>query len=209
MADDLIFYTNPMSRGRVVRWLLEELGVKYRTEIIEYGPQMKSPDYLAVNPMGKVPAIIHNGTVVTECAAICTYLADAFPDARLAPSLTSPERGSYLRWMFFAAGPLEAAMTNKSLGFEVPADRKVMAGYGSVEDVAKALSTALLKSPYLTGDKFTAADLLLGSSLGWYLQFNLLEKRPEFEDYTKRLQSRSAAVRAAAIDDALMPPKGG
>src|ERR1700744_68978 len=128
MAEELIFHTNPMSRGRIARWMLEEVGGPYRPEIRDF-QNMKSPDYLAVNPMGKVPAIQHGDKVVTECAAICAYLADAFPKAGLAPPLDA--RGDYYRWMFFSAGPLEAATTNKALGFEVPAERRRMCGYGS------------------------------------------------------------------------------
>ncbi|HRE36661.1 MAG TPA: glutathione S-transferase, partial [Sphingopyxis terrae] len=109
MADDLIFYTNPMSRGQIVRWMLEEVGAPYQTQILGYDDSMKGADYLAINPMGKVPAIVHRGKVVTECAAICAYLADAFPDAGLAPPLEA--RADYYRWLFFAAGPLETAVT--------------------------------------------------------------------------------------------------
>ena len=113
MSDEFVFYTNPMSRGRIARWMLEEVGKPYRTEVLDYGTTMKAPDYLAINPMGKVPAIVHRGVTVTECAAICAYLADAFPQAGLAPALDDPMRGTYLRWLFFAAGPLEAAVTAK------------------------------------------------------------------------------------------------
>ena len=141
MADELVFYTNPMSRGRIVRWMLEELGAPYRTEIIEFGPMMKSADYLAINPMGKVPAIRHGNTIVTECAAICAYLADAFPDAGLAPPLQA--RGNYYRWLFFAAGPLEAAVTNRSLGMEPPADKQGMVGYGNFAAVMDTLAQAV------------------------------------------------------------------
>src|SRR6266576_6243541 len=114
MTDELTFYTHPMSRGRVVRWMLEEIGQPYCTELLEYGTTMKAPAYLAINPMGKVPAIRHGDTVVTEAAAICAYLADAFPEAELAPA--ADERAPYYRWMFFAAGPLEMAVTNRALG---------------------------------------------------------------------------------------------
>src|SRR5690606_1171444 len=127
---ELVFHTNPMSRGRIVRWMLEELGVEYRAVVQEYGASMKSPGYLAINPMGKVPALQHRGIVVTEAAAICAYLADAFPQAGLAPALDDPLRGPYLRWMFFAAGPVEAAVTAKSLGALALPDKAAMAGYG-------------------------------------------------------------------------------
>ncbi len=106
MTDKLVFYTHPMSRGRIVRWMLEEIGAPYETQVLDYGTTMKAPDYLAINPMGKVPAIMHGDSVVTECAAICAYLADAFPAAGLAPNVTSRDRGAYYRWLFFAAGPL-------------------------------------------------------------------------------------------------------
>ncbi|MBD0274707.1 MAG: glutathione S-transferase, partial [Acetobacteraceae bacterium] len=115
MTDELVLYTNPMSRGRVARWMLEETGCAYRTEVLEHGA-MKSPAYLSVNPMGKVPAIKHGDAVVTETAAICAYLADAFPDAGLAPPPGNPRRGPYYRWLFFAAGPVEAEMTGRALG---------------------------------------------------------------------------------------------
>ncbi|MEZ0170909.1 glutathione S-transferase family protein [Microvirga sp. TS319] len=203
MADDLIFYTNPMSRGRIVRWMLEEVGKPYRTEILEFGTPMKSQDFLAFNPMGKVPTIIHNGTVVTEGAAICAYLADVFPDAGLAPPHGDRRRGPYYRWMFFAAGPVEAALSNKSLGFEVPQERRGMIGYGSVEDVVNALEYAVTQSEYIAGDRFSAADVYVGSQIGWGMMFGTLEKRPAFEAYWQRISSRPAAMRAREIDDAL------
>jgi len=203
MAEDLVFYTNPMSRGRIVRWMLEEVGRPYRTEILEYGTTMKSADYLAFNPMGKVPTIIHNGVVVTETAAICAYLADAFPDAGLAPPPGDPRRGPYYRWMFFGAGPVEAAVSNTALGFTVPEERRRMVGYGSFEDVMAALEYAVTQSEYIAGDRFSAADVYLGSQIGVGMMFGTLEKRPAFEAYWQRISSRPAALRAREIDDAL------
>jgi len=203
MSDELVFYTNPMSRGRIVRWMLEEVGQPYRTELMDFAT-MKSPDYLAINPMGKVPAIKHGDTVVTECAAICAYLADAFPEAGLAPALGDLARGAYYRWLFFAAGPIEAATTNKSLGFVVPAGREMMAGYGSYETTISVLEQAASQSDYIAGDRFTAADVYVGSQIGFGLRFGSLEKRPAFEHYWARVSSRPAAMRAAEIDDALM-----
>lgn len=201
----LTFYTNPMSRGRIVRWMLEEVGHPYETVLLEYGTTMKAPDYLAINPMGKVPAIRHGDTVVTEGAAICAYLADAFPDAGLAPAPGSPMRGPYYRWMFFAAGPVEAAVTGKALGLLAPADKKAMAGYGSFEETIDALGRCMDPGPYICGDQFTAADVYVGSQIGWGMMFGTIEKRPGFEDYFERLQERPAAKRARALDDALMP----
>jgi glutathione S-transferase len=204
MADDLIFYTNPMSRGRIVRWMLEEVAQPYKTEILEFGTTMKSPDYKAFNPMGKVPTIIHKGTVVTEAAAICAYLADAFPEAGLAPAHGDHRRGPYYRWMFFAAGPVEAALSNTALGFKVPEERQRMVGYGSVEDVVSALEYAVTQSEYIAGDRFSAADVYVGSQIGWGMMFGSLEKRPAFEAYWQRIGSRPAAIRAREIDDALV-----
>jgi glutathione S-transferase len=207
MADEIVLYTNPMSRGRIARWMLEEVGRPYRTEVLEYGTTMKSPAYLAINPMGKVPAIRHGDTVVTEAAAICAYLADAFPEAGLAPPAGERLRGSYYRWLFFGAGPVEAAVTNKAMGFELPPDRKPMAGYGSLAEVMDALEGALSGRDYLVGDRFTAADLYVGAQLGWGMMFGTIEKRPAFERYFQRLSARPAAKRANALDEALMPAK--
>jgi len=206
MNDELVFYTNPASRGRTIRWMLEEVAQPYRTEVLDYAGAMKAPEYLAINPMGKVPALRHGDTVVTESAAICAYLADAFPAAGLAPPATDPSRGPYYRWLFFAAGPLEAAWTNQALGFAVPPERERMVGYGSFAAVLHALEGAVARAPYLVGDGFTAADVYVGSQLGFGLMFGMIEKRPAFVDYVARLAARPAAQRAKQIDDALTPP---
>jgi glutathione S-transferase len=203
MADELVFYTHPQSRGRIVRWMLEEIGQPYRTELLEYGTTMKAPAYLAINPMGKVPAIRHGDMVVTEAAAICAYLADAFPEARLAPPPGDRLRGAYYRWLFYGAGPLEAAWTNKAMGFVVPPERERMAGYGRFETVVDVLEQAFSRADYVVGDSFTAADVYLGSGLGFGMQFGMVEKRPAFERYCQRLNARRAALRAKEIDDAL------
>jgi glutathione S-transferase len=204
MSDALIFYTNPMSRGRIARWMLEEIGEPYETVVLDYGTTMKSPEYLAINPMGKVPALKHGDVVVTECAAICAYLADAFPDKGLAPPPTSRKRGPYYRWLFFGAGPVDTAAVNKALGFEVPEDRRRATGYGSIEEVASALEQAVAEGPYLLGDRFSAADVYLGSQIAWGVEFGSFEKRPAFEAYAARITSRPAAVRAREIDDRLI-----
>ena len=203
MTDELVFYTHPMSRGRIVRWMLEEAGQPYRTVLVDYAA-MKSPDYLAVNPMGKVPSITHRGVVVTECAAICAYLADALPDARLAPSAGDPLRGLYYRWMFFAAGPVEAAVTAKSLGQLPPADKAATVGYGSFDQVVDGLEHALDRSPWILGEQFSAADVYVGSQIAWGLMFKTLPARPVFQAYAERIAARPAAVRAREIDDALV-----
>ncbi len=201
MPDELTFYTNPQSRGRMARWMLEEVGVPYQVEHVGYGPAMKSAGYLAVNPMGKVPAIVHRGTVVTECAAICAYLADAFPQAGLAPP--PAERGAYYRWLFFAAGPLEQAVVNRALGVEVPSDKERMAGYGTYERTLDTLEAAVTGDGHVAGDSFSAADVYVGSHVGWGMLFGGIEKRPAFERYWERVSSRAAHRRATELDDAM------
>ena len=203
MSNELVFYTNPMSRGRIVRWMLEEVGAPHRTEILDYEKGLKAAAYLAINPMGKIPAIKHGDTVVTEGAAICAYLADAFPEAGLAPPLKA--RGDYYRWLFFAAGPIEAAVTAKSLGFEPKPEQQRMAGFGSLAHVMDALETAVTGHDFIAGGRFSAADVYVGSQIGWGMQFGSIEKRPAFEAYWAKLFNRPAAVRARAIDDALLP----
>ena len=200
----LTFYTNPMSRGRIARWMLEEVGHPYDTVFVDFGPSMKTPEYRALNPMGKVPTLVHGDTVVTECAAICAYLADAFPEAGLAPE--PARRGPYYRWLFFGAGPLEAAVTNQSLGVEVPKDRRGMVGYGSLPRVLDALETAI-GGCYMAGDRFSAADVYVGAQIGWGLRFGTIESRPAFTEYWERIRQRPAALRAVEIDNAAMPPK--
>lgn len=197
---DLVLYTNPMSRGRIARWMLEEVGIPYRTEILHFGTTMKGDAYKSVNPMGKVPSIMHGKTVVTECAAICAYLADAFPQADLAPA--PAKRADYYRWMFFAAGPLEAAVSNRALGFEVPKGRERMIGYGTYQDVMNTLESAVRANAYIAGDTFSAADVYIGSQLGYGLQFGTIEKRAAFEQYFGRLALREAYQRANDKDNA-------
>jgi glutathione S-transferase len=200
---DLIFYTHPQSRGRVVRWMLEEVGAPYETVVLGYMESMKGADYLAINPMGKVPAIRHGDTIVTETAAICAYLADAFPDAGLAPPPQSRLRGPYYRWLFFAAGPVEAAVTNKALKVEPTDEQRAFVGYGSFDAAIDNVENALRPGPYICGDQFTAADLYVGSQIGYGMMFGSIDKRPVFEEYFGRLQARPAAIRAREIDDAL------
>jgi glutathione S-transferase len=204
MSDALIFYTNPMSRGQIVRWMLEEVAAPYQTEILDYAEGLKAPAYLAINPMGKVPAIKHNNQVVTECAAICAYLADAFPGAGLAPPVHSPDRAAYYRWLFFAAGPLEAATSNKSAGFVVTEPLQRMMGYGTFEKTMDAVEGALSGGDYLAGGRFSAADLYLGAQLDFGLRFGALEKRPAFLAYVEKLTARPAYQRAQAIDGKLI-----
>jgi glutathione S-transferase len=200
MSDELVLYTNPQSRGRIARWMLEEIGAPYRVEYLSFGGTMKDPAYLAINPMGKVPTVRHGDVVVTECAAICAYLAEAFPAAGLAP--TPSERAAYYRRMFFAAGPLEAVVTAHALGLEAPAERAGMAGYGSFGRVMDTLEYAVSRSDYIAGERFTAADVYVGAQVGWGLRFGSIENRQAFADYFNRLKYREALQRAAAADDA-------
>ena len=198
---DLIFYTNPQSRGRIVRWMLEEVGQPYETEIIAYD-QLKDARYLAVNPMGKVPAIKHRDHVVTECAAICAYLADAFPAAGLGPR--ENEKADYYRWFFYAAGPVEQAFTNKAAGWEVPAERERMFGYGNYERVVAVLDELFSLHDYVCGDRFTAADVYVGSQIMFPMQFGMIPERDSFVRYRDRLQARDAYQRGNAIDEKLI-----
>ncbi len=202
MAASLIFYTNPMSRGQIARWAIEETGAAYDTVLLDYTSTMKQEPFLSVNPMGKVPAIVHHGRVVTECAGICAYLAEAFPDAGLAP--TPAERADYYRWIFFAAGPIEQAITNRSMGFMPTEQQFRMAGYGSYDMAIDVLEKAVSAHPYIAGDRFTAADVYVGSQVGWGLQFGTVPKRAAFEDYFARLSSRPAYIRGKAIDNDLI-----
>jgi len=202
MASDVQFYTNPMSRGQIVRWMLEEVGVPYDTHILGYDNGMKSPDYLAINPMGKVPAITHGGKVVTECAAICAYLADAFPDAGLGPR--ADERADYYRWLFFSAGPVEAAVTNRAVGFVVEPGRERMVGYGNYDITVDTLESALEGRDHICGERFTATDVYVGSQIDWGLQFGSLPDRPAFKAYAERLRQRETYRRAREIDNELI-----
>lgn len=197
---NITFYTNPMSRGQIARWALHEAGAEYSAIILDYGSTMKDADYLAINPMGKVPAIVHDGRTVTECAAICAYLAEAFPASGLAPK--PDERADYYRWLFFTAGPLEQAITDKHLGIVPTADQERMAGYGNLDRVIDVLEAHLSDRDYVCGDRFTMADVYVGSQVDWGLQFGTLPDRDSFTAYAERLRGRDAYRAAKAIDTA-------
>lgn len=198
----LKFYTNPMSRGQIARWALHEAGADYDQVLLDYDTSMKAAAYLAVNPMGKVPAIDHDGKVVTEGAAICAYLADVFPDANLAP--TAAERAAYYRWLFFAAGPLESAITNRSMGFEVEQDKEKMAGYGNYDHVVDAFDSKFQADDYVCGSRFTMADVYVGAQITWGTQFTTLPQRDSFLAYVQRVTGRDAYQSAKAVDDGLI-----
>lgn len=200
MGKTLTFYTNPQSRARITRWMLEETGLPYEEVVLDFGTTMKSPEYLAINPMGKVPAIRHGDLVVTENAAICAYLADLVPEKGLAPPAGSPERGAYYRWLFFLAGPVESLLTAKETG--ALAD-PLAAGYGSEADVLRVLEQAVSGRQHLVGDRFTTADLLMAAFLGYYMMVGMLEKKPAFVAFAQLHAARPAAVAANARDNAL------
>lgn len=199
---EIIFYHNPMSRGQIIRWMLEEIGAPYDTEILDYASSMKGDEYRAINPMMKVPAIVHNGRVVTECAAICAYLADAFPEAGLGPR--EEEKADYYRWLFFAAGPLEQATTNKAAGFEPTSDRQRMFGYGHYDLAINTLADHLAGHDYVCGSRFTAADVYVGSAVLWGTQFGMLPKLDSFTAYGDRLGQREAYRRGKEEDNQLI-----
>ncbi|MEE4174567.1 MAG: glutathione S-transferase family protein [Xanthomonadales bacterium] len=201
----LTFYTNPMSRGGIVRWALHEVGADYETRIVAYGEAMKGDEYRSINPMGKVPAIDHDGVVVTECAAICHYLAEVFPDAGLGPR--PDELGAYFRWLFFAAGPIEQAVTNQAAGFDtsgLDAQKKGMMGYGDLDLTLGVLEGHLKDHDFAAGSRFTMADVYLGSQVSWGIQFGTMPDTPVLRAYAERATDRDAAKAARAIDMALI-----
>ena len=198
------FYTNPMSRGQIARWALHEAGADYGQVLVDWAN--KPGELLAVNPMGKVPTIVHNTVggdrTVTEAAAICAYLADAHPLAELAPR--ESERADYYRWMFFAAGPVEQAIVAKSMGWDVPDGRQGMVGFGSLDRVLDTLEGHLDAHEWVCGERFTMADVYVGSQVDWGLNFGTMPSRPAFEAYSGRLRERYAYKAAKAIDNALI-----
>jgi len=194
MADMLTLYTNPQSRGQIARWMLEETGQPYTMKILEFGPALRTPEFLALNPMGKVPVLQHGASVITETAAICAYLAETFPEAELAPR--AGERAEYYRWMFFAAGPLETAMTARALGLEAPSERRGMVGYGDYDTTIAALEKKLGASEYVAGGRFTAADVYVGSHVIWGQLFKTMPPLEVFKAYRNRLIARPAYRRA-------------
>jgi len=203
MSEEIIFYHNPLSRSRIAHWMLEEVGAPYRIELMSFEKlEHKQPTFLAVNPMGKLPAIVHRSTVVTECGAICAYLADAFPAARLAPRNEEATRGTYFRWMFFGAGCVEPAIVDRMLGRPQP-ERPAALGYGTYNDTLNALEKALTPGPYILGDRFSAADVYIGSQIGYGLMTKSIEPRPVFQSYAARIGERPAYKRFVEQSNAL------
>ena len=202
MTSELIFYTNPMSRGQIIRWMLEEVGAPYDTEILDYATTMKGDEYRAINPMMKVPAIRHKGRVVTECAAICAYLADVFPEAGLGPR--EEEKADYYRWLFFTSGPLEQAVTNNYAGFKGSEQQQRMFGYGHYDLAVNTLADHLAGRAYVCGDRFNAADVYVGSAVMWGTEFGTLPKLDPFIAYGQRVAGREAFKRGKAQDNQLI-----
>ena len=200
MTAKIDFYTNAMSRGRIAHWMMEELGKPYETHWVDYGEPMKSAEYLRINPMGKVPALVHDGAVITECPAICTFLAAEYPDSGLMPE-GSAALANFYRWMFFAAGPVEQALVAKSMKWESKPESSMSLGYGSLEDTLNAVELALGNGSWVCGDRFTAVDVYLGSHLSWGIQFGTLEERPAFREYADRCMQREAWQRANEINN--------
>jgi len=197
MSDEIVFYYNPRSRAQIVRWMLEEVGAPYRIVPIDFEKnEQRSPDFLAVNPMGKIPTIVHKGVVVTEAAAIIAYLADAFPAANLAPALDDPARGTYFRWLVFGASSFEPALLDKMM--KRPEVSKMTAGWGDYDDVVRTLKTALTPGPYLLGERFTAADIYIGAEISWAMMFGApdLKGDPVFDAYVARTTDRDAYKRS-------------
>lgn len=199
---NLVFYSNPQSRGRIAHWMLEELAEPYAIQWLDYGPEgTKSADYLAINPMGKLPAITHDAKIVTETPAICAYLAARFPEKKLIPPTTDPGLADFYRWLFFAAGPLEQSITAGSLGWTVPEERKATVGFGSHEEVLSVIESALQQGSYLCGSDFTAADVYVASHLSWGMAFGTVDKRQRFEEYVALATDRPAYRQANQINE--------
>jgi glutathione S-transferase len=188
------------SRSSGTLTLLEELGLPYEIRVFNLQKgETHTPEFLAINPLGKVPAVIHNGTVITEQVAVTIYLADLAPEAGLAPALDDPMRGAYLRWLAFYGGSFEPALIDRAMKRE--AGGQAMSPYGTYEAVVGALNAQLSKGPYLLGDRFTAADVLWGVALGWTTGFGLFDKTPVIAAYLGRVLDRPAFVRAREIDE--------
>jgi glutathione S-transferase len=202
MAKLTLYHAAP-SRSSIVRWMLEEIGEPYEIQLLSLSKgENRAPDYLAVNPMGKVPALRHGDAVITEAAAICAYLADEFPRAKLSVPIGDPRRGPYLKWLFFGPSCIEPAMMDRAFPRKEEARRAAL-GYGDFDTVIKVLTDAMARGPYILGEQFTAADVVIGSTLRFGMLFKLLPEQPEFTAYTGRLAQRPALLRSEAKDKEL------
>src|SRR5436305_14945233 len=202
MADLTLYHASP-SRSSIVLWMLEELGQPYDIHLLSLSKgENRAPDYLAINPMGKVPALKHGDTVITEAAAICTYLADEFPDAKLNVPIGTPRRGVYLKWLFFGPGCIEPAVTDRAAPRKEEA-RRGMLGYGDFDTTMNVVAAAVAKGPWLMGEQFTAADVVIGAHIRFGMMFKMIPERAEFSAYAARIAARPAAQRAEAKDKEL------
>lgn len=201
MATDrrITLFHSPRTRSTGALVLLEELGADYELHAVNMkAGEQRQPAFLAVNPLGKVPAIRHGDALVTEQAAISIYLADLYPEAGLAPALTDPLRGPYLRWLVFYGSSFEPAVVDRAMQREP--GQTAMSPYGTYESVIDTVAAQLARGPYLLGDTFTAADVLWGGAIGWTMMFKVVPERPEFVAYAERVRNRPASQRATAID---------
>jgi len=199
----LTLYHATASRSSIAHWMLEEIGEPYDIHLLSLKRgENRAPDYLAVNPMGKVPALRHGDVVITEAAAICSYLADDFPRAGLNVPVGDPRRGVYLKWLFFGPSCLEPAMMDRAFPRKDEAPRAAL-GFGDFATATEVVAKAVAEAPYLMGTQFTAADVVIGSGLRWGMLFKLLPERPEFTAYAARLAERPALRRAEAKDKEL------
>ncbi len=196
----LTLYFCPRTRGFHALWMLEEIGEPYELRLVNIRDDIQSEAYGAVNPMRKVPALDVDGELITESPAICAWLADRYSEKGLAPAIDAPGRGSYLRWLFFAGSVIEPAFIDKAMSRETP---RQMAGWGDLASVKASLAQALDGREYLVGDHFTAADLMIGSTLNFMMNFNLLERVDPFAPYVGRLVERPAFKRAIARESEL------
>lgn len=196
----ITLYHRAPSRSAMARWMLEELGVPYSVRNIDVtAPDHPSAELLALNPMGKVPVLTHGDTVISEVAAICCYLADRFPDAGLAPAIDDPARGPYLKWLFFAPGCIEPAVIHKAMSW--PDAPRGMLGWASYADTMRVLVDAAVNAtPWLLGEQFTAADVVVGGQVRWGLKFGTVPKHPALEAYAHRLSERPALRRQIEFD---------
>jgi glutathione S-transferase len=202
MAKLTLYHAAP-SRSSIIRWMLEEIGEPYEVQLLSLSKgDNRAPDYLAVNPMGKVPALRHGDAVITEAAAICAYLADEFPRAKLNVPLGDPRRGPYLKWLFFGPSCIEPAMMDRAFPRKEEARRAAL-GYGDFDTVINVVADAVARGPYILGEQFTAADVVIGSTLRFGMLFKLLPERPEFTTYAGRLAQRPALRRAETKDKEL------
>ncbi len=201
-----LYHASP-SRSSTILWLLEEIGAPYHLELVDIRDnRQRKTDFIKINPLGKVPTVVHDGCVITEQGAIAAYLADAFPAAGLAPAIGDTNRGAYLRWLFFYGSSFEPAIIDKAMKRDVGA--VAMSPYGSFDMVIETLASAVAKNTYLLGDRFSAADVVMGSGLAWTMGFGIVPKRPEFEAYVARLDARPARKRSQDKDTALKASLG-